>query len=274
MNTRNRYGSPYHPYYWEHDVLVDFDLSSISPDAVVLSATLYLYYYEYGDNNPAGRSLTLYRVTSDWAEGTVTWNTRPSIAPVPTSASIVPSYYTWMEWDVTSDVQLFVAHQVDNFGWQIMDEEKWGWFDIPITKFHTKEYGDYLPYLEVELGSPSCAFSNFPGWLPRKGTLNFGMTWTNPLEEPVTVEGRFEVWMADSLMKSYPYAPFVIAEQDSRTCNVVLGPACLSAPLGTYTIINRFTAGGFSCEAEEEFEIVPHGWVDGYRIRKLNKRAH
>ena len=149
--AENRYGHPSHPAYWERDVLVRFDLSAMPPGAEVSSATLHLYYYAWHDNNPAGRVLTCYRVRSDWNEDTVNWNTQPGHAAQPTSSSIVPSSPgTWMEWDVTSDVQAFANDQsADNYGWEIMDEVPWGTYNVPWTKFRSKEYGSFIPYLSV-----------------------------------------------------------------------------------------------------------------------------
>ena len=155
MCIRNRYGHPMHPDYWEHDILILFDISSIPSKAIINSAKLKIYYWGFGDNNPVGRPLTLHKITSDWDEATVTWNTRPSFDPMVTSSAIVPSVPGfWMEWDVTSDVAAFVNEGVINYGWQIMDETYWGNFDIPKSKFRTKEYSDngdeYIPYLEID----------------------------------------------------------------------------------------------------------------------------
>jgi hypothetical protein len=153
MFVRNRYGHPYHPYYWERDILIKFDISSIPSNAIINSAKLYIYYFAWKDNNPVGRDLNLYRITNNWHELIVTWNTRPSFDPMISSSAIVPSSSgVWMEWDVTSDVEKFVKGEETNYGWQIMDEEPWGNVDIPISKFRTKEYSDseYFPYLEID----------------------------------------------------------------------------------------------------------------------------
>lgn len=150
ITTRNRYGSPTHPYYWEHDILIRFDLSNIPTGTSIVSAKLYLYYFSYGDNNPANRSLTIHRITSDWNEKTVTWNTTPSYDSMISASAIVPfAPGNWMSWDVTSDAQKFLKREKSNCGWQIMDEVSWGAFNIPCTNFYSKENGALIPYLEI-----------------------------------------------------------------------------------------------------------------------------
>ena len=148
--VRNKYGGGGNPGY-EDDVLIKFDISEISADALITSATLKLYYYTWGQNNPSSRALTLYRIASDWDEDTVTWDTRPTYASEVTSSAIVPSYPgVWMEWNVTNDVQDFVNGQETNYGWQIMDEMYWGTYNIPATWFYPKEDGINTSYLEIK----------------------------------------------------------------------------------------------------------------------------
>ncbi|MCK4340121.1 MAG: DNRLRE domain-containing protein [Phycisphaerae bacterium] len=150
LSVRNRYGAG-GSSYWERDALIRFDVSSIPVGMRITSATLHLYYYRWEDNNPAGRDLTCYRATSGWDEETVTWDTRPSMMSVATDSSVIPAMSGhWLDWDVTSDVQAFVNDPlVDNYGWQIMDEEPWGWCNIPIADFRSKEFGAFTPYLTV-----------------------------------------------------------------------------------------------------------------------------
>jgi len=151
MRVENLYGHPSHPVYWEIDALTKFDLSSIPAGTNITSAILHLYYYNWWDNNPAGRALTCYRITGNWNEETVTWNTRPGHAGQVTSSAIVPpAPGVWMAWNVTGDVQAFVNNPGINFGWEIMDEVPWNKFNIPWTRFRTKEYGSSIPYLAVE----------------------------------------------------------------------------------------------------------------------------
>ena len=149
--VRNKYGAGGSPLY-EDDILIKFDISDISAGAIITSATINLYYFSWLQNNAGENTLTLYRVTRDWDEDTVTWNTRPSYTPSVTSSAVVPgSPGFWMEWNVTSEVQDFVDKVKTNYGWQIMDKTYWGTFDIPAARFIQKEEGGNIAYLEVEL---------------------------------------------------------------------------------------------------------------------------
>lgn len=148
-DVRNEYG--WVPG-WASDILIRFDLSSLPSGTLILSAVLKQYYWNFQGNTPAGRSLNLYRITSDWDESMVTWNTQPSNAMLPTTNATVPSSPgSWMEWNVTTDVQNFVNGSKLNFGWKVTDENSWGWTDIPITSFRSKEYSQYIPYLEIQI---------------------------------------------------------------------------------------------------------------------------
>lgn len=151
MTIRNSYGGT-DPLYWGRDGLVNFDINALPATAEILSAKLNLYYHYYWDNNPAGRPLKCYRIAESWEEMTVTWNTQPAYFPQPTATAIVPNTQgKWMTWDVTADVQDIVSNpDAVNYGWKITDEQYWGWVNIPITYFYTKESDSFIPYLEIE----------------------------------------------------------------------------------------------------------------------------
>ncbi|MCJ7570849.1 MAG: DNRLRE domain-containing protein, partial [Candidatus Thermoplasmatota archaeon] len=192
MAVRNTYGAGGSDI-WEWDSLIKFDISDIPSDTMIVSATLKLYYYAFLDNNPAGRSLNLYRIISDWNEETTNWINQPSYASQPTSNVIVPSSYDWMNWDVTNDVKSFIDGTNPNYGWDIKDENYWGYYDIPVIGFQTKEYGSYIPYLEIELNNPpnkpSRPVGPPAGWVgcliefstnatdPDNGQINYGWDW-------------------------------------------------------------------------------------------------
>lgn len=153
LATRNRYGDGGSDC-WECDVLVKFDLTSIPPLTPINSASLNLYYYEYGDYNPVGRLLTAYKVLSNWTEMAVNYNTKPTINTIISGSSNVPATTeTWMQWNLTQDVQQTIDSPGTSFGWQIMDETYWGNFGVPGTHFASKEYVQigqpFSPYLQV-----------------------------------------------------------------------------------------------------------------------------
>ena len=152
LTLRNRYGHPSHPEYWEVDALIRFEISEIPPCSRITRATLHLYYYEWDDNNPAGRELSCYRITSAWDEETVTWNTQPTHSALDVVQAVVPAAPgVWMSWDLTEHVRDMVANPcAEQYGWIIMDEKPWGAFNIPIIRFRSSEYGQFAPHLEIE----------------------------------------------------------------------------------------------------------------------------
>jgi hypothetical protein len=162
LAVRNRYGEG--SDIWECDMLYRFDLSVIPPETQINSASLNLYYFMWKDTDPVGRPLTVYKITSDWDEMSVTFATKPSIASEVSSESLVPdTTNVWIGWDLTRDVQDFVNNPETNFGWQIMDETYWGTFNVPNAHFYSKEYvppaDPFTPYLEVLIGNETQTYS-------------------------------------------------------------------------------------------------------------------
>lgn len=135
-------------FAWECDALLRFDLTSIPLTTVIDLASLHLYYHDYAGTNPAGRSLTCKKIMDSWKEETVTWNSRPAVDPEVVAEAVVPSQFGWMEWDVTDAVRDIVNGHA-NYGWSINDDRGWIYPSIPTTRFHSKEYEGYIPYLEV-----------------------------------------------------------------------------------------------------------------------------
>jgi len=139
---------------WGWDALIKFDISSIIQGTTIVSAKLNIYYYEQLYYNHSNNILTLYRVTSDWDENTVTWDNQPYYASQKTSIANVPSTINlWIEFNVTNDVKGYATGLYTNYGWKITDENLWEHFDIPEFVFKTKESNNinYWPYLEIEL---------------------------------------------------------------------------------------------------------------------------
>jgi PKD repeat protein len=178
MGVRNAYGENTQ-YYYEIDSLIKFDLFSIPSSATILSASIHLYYFNWTGSDPAGRTLTLYLITSNWKEDNVYWTTQPLYAATPTDTAIIPaSINTWMTWDVTADVQALI-HERAFYGWKIADETTWAKPNVPMTHFRTKENGNYIPYLEItytvseEKKTSLSSFSFSPPTPTTKDTVQF-----------------------------------------------------------------------------------------------------
>ena len=136
---------------WAADVLIKFDLSQFA-NQTICSAKLKLFYCRWNSNNPKNRVLKLFRNMADWEECNVTWNNHPDTAAQPTSSCAVPVVTeTWMEWDVTTDVQAMLQGSIPNYGWHLLDDNYWGTVNIPQIYFKSKEYSDitYSPRLEI-----------------------------------------------------------------------------------------------------------------------------
>jgi hypothetical protein len=182
FKIKNEYGAS---AGYECSALLKFDISSLPKGSVINSAVLYLFYFTWLDTNPAGRMLNVYSITSNWNEDTVTWNTAPTYNPAASAYSPVPATVNvWMDWDVTVDVQDFVNGNKDNYGWKISDDNYWGTYDIPESRFRTKEYGTLTPHLVVnykkarEFNSPLLNFlQSHPNLFPllQKLLQNLGL---------------------------------------------------------------------------------------------------
>lgn len=106
--------------------LIDFDLTSIPSTATITSAYLSLYSYNSPFNGSHStlsgpNDCVLQRITSSWAENTVTWDTQPLSTPlnqVSLSAS-TSSVQNYTNIDVTALVQDMQANPSSSFGFLI-----------------------------------------------------------------------------------------------------------------------------------------------------------
>ncbi len=132
--------------------VIKFDVSSIPADSIVISAILFIFYFDYVDHNPAGRALTMRHFEEDWNEETITRNNMPPYSgEISAVTNAPPQPVAWLTWDVTSDVQNFITGDTENYGWVIRDELYWGGSGIPDMYLYTKENGDLIPYLQIVL---------------------------------------------------------------------------------------------------------------------------
>lgn len=132
--------------------LVRFDLSGIS-GATVNSAVLRLMVVSSAGDFPSD-DIYLARNGDDWNEMTVTWNNGPALAEVMPIAA--PSVLDWWEIDVTAWVQDMVSGTVQNYGFQIYQNDT----DYAIFSMTTRENID-VPELVVDYTSVILQNSTF-----------------------------------------------------------------------------------------------------------------
>lgn len=95
--------------------LIQFDLSALPAGAMVSSATLALFHVH---NNNDGSQYDIFRVTSPWDEGTVTFNTAPTFDPAAVSSLVIADGSTslFRDWDITSLVLGWADGSFANYG--------------------------------------------------------------------------------------------------------------------------------------------------------------
>lgn len=137
----------------EAQALVGFNFT-LPPGSDVTDATLKAYLYTTPTPNT---NYAASRVTGDWAEGTVTWNTKPSAASPSDTQSTGDGTAKWMSWDVTNDVEGYVNGSYQNYGWLLTDVDPTPATGSRSGKFRTSEHesqSDVRPVLEVAFDAP------------------------------------------------------------------------------------------------------------------------
>lgn len=141
--------------------LVKFDLSSIPSNSTVTSATLYLYSKDQKDT----QTTSLYRVTANWSENSVTWLTWTLLGG---DFDNSVSYFTFIPdpancmvtMNITSLVQAWVNGTYPNYGLMLYSTG-----NNHIIKYVSKEDGTVSeqPRLDVTYSVPSTPSPTPPG---------------------------------------------------------------------------------------------------------------
>lgn len=103
--------------------LIQFDLSGIPANSVINSAVLSLYAYNVpgvGGHTVANSSCYIRRITSSWAENTVTWSNQPGITGS-YAITLLNATSSTQNYDVNvaNLVQEIVNGAVPNYGWMM-----------------------------------------------------------------------------------------------------------------------------------------------------------
>jgi hypothetical protein len=116
----------------------------------VTSATLYVFVYK-----ESGHDVTIHRITSDWAEATVTWNSFGGAFNGGVEGSFASDGWGWRTADVTALVTGWSDGDFANFGLLL----KQAFQEFPRTWINSREHVEYHPYLAVcysTAGGPVC----------------------------------------------------------------------------------------------------------------------
>ncbi|MCP4229018.1 MAG: DNRLRE domain-containing protein [bacterium] len=121
------------------------DYAGVSLNSAILSL-----YLTYGDDHGTDDN-RVYRITEDWDEGAVTWNTRPTCT---TQGELVfdDPEHGWLELGVADLVQDWLDETYINYGFCIA---RVGNYNYAFT-FWSREYSDldYRPKLTLDFPSP------------------------------------------------------------------------------------------------------------------------
>jgi hypothetical protein len=143
------YDNASYSYFYDSRAMVLFNLSSIPANPTVISAKLNIYYYDYDTINPSGREITCHRILEEWNESNVTYNSMPDSDPVECASTNVPTYFTWVEWNVTSEVDDFINGGFENHGWMIRDYKNPVQYNCNHWYYSLDSNNDYPPRLFV-----------------------------------------------------------------------------------------------------------------------------
>jgi hypothetical protein len=134
--------------------LVLFDLSGIPSGSLINSANLSLFYYNYDLEIPTGREITCHRILETWNEMTVTFDTRPAFDPVECASAVLPGNYTWVNWNVTSEVNDFLNGGDMNYGWLLRDYKAHSTHNIDQYYYSSNANNEFPPRLFVWFNPP------------------------------------------------------------------------------------------------------------------------
>jgi hypothetical protein len=102
---------------------LQFDISILPTDAVIVNADLKLYQYQ--TIGTEGFVIGLHQVTESWEENMITWNNQPDYLPSPESTiTVTVGALTWLSWDITDLLQGWLDGSITNYGVVLKDTDE------------------------------------------------------------------------------------------------------------------------------------------------------
>ena len=204
--------------------LIRFSLPSLNKGDRVVGATMLTY---LNACYPA-TTVNLYRVTSSWSQGSVTWNSQPSIDSVISEYKAIPYTETYeadfIEWDITKLVNSWYIGTASNYGIMLMSPAEnststhrarfysSGYTSasaarplIAISVRNMTGYEDYYSYSEFNAGTAGTAYIN-----DFTGNLMFAHNdiGTSGVLMPVSVSNIYNTTTAGVYPKTYPHVGY------------------------------------------------------------------
>ena len=102
---------------------LQFDLSTVPNDAMIVSAELKLF--KYSSVNTVDFSIGIHKVTDDWTINSISWYSQPTFNAIPEDTILsTSSKNIWLSWDISSLMQGWIDGSIDNFGVLLKDTDE------------------------------------------------------------------------------------------------------------------------------------------------------
>jgi hypothetical protein len=138
--------------------LIWFDISAIPAGTSITQATLRLHLASSCDYANRSHTVQVYRTSGNWAEMSVTWNSKPAYAEAYGSTLVSSQMWGWYSFDVTGLVQGWVNGSFANQGLMLRGPESSGSSSARLG-FYTRDNSDttYDPHIVITYASTTSA---------------------------------------------------------------------------------------------------------------------
>lgn len=146
--------------------LVRFDLSAIPAGTAISSAALHLYHLDSWDFPNRIRTITTYRIASNWSACSTTWSNQPSIGDAYGSSDLPSASGQWYSFDVTELARGWINGAFPNYGIEVRGPEASG-EDSAWRSFATLNSTND-PYLTIDYAAATESHTPIPAYAQRE----------------------------------------------------------------------------------------------------------